>query len=214
MKQAIFINGSPRKNTAMMLQKAMEGAAAAGAETKMIHLYEHDYKGCLSCFACKRKGNKTNGLCAIKDGLHSILEAVVEADVLVVGSPIYDTFPTGMLRSFMERLVFPAVNYNDYSKPNRRKTIHCGAIYTMNAPAELMSTLHYDTILAENTAVLNIFGHSTEMICSHETYQFNDYSKYETAVDEQERARIRDERFPQDLEKAYRMGQRLVEATL
>lgn len=214
MKRAIFINGSPRKNknTAQMLQKAMEGAASAGAETKIFHLYEYDYKGCLSCFACKRKGNKTNGLCAIKDGLHSVLEAVVDADVLVVGSPVYDAFPTGMLRSFIERLVFPAVNYNDYSKPTRRKMLRCGAIYTMNAPAALMTPLHYDTILGENAAVLNIFGHTTEMICSHETYQFNDYSKYETAVSEPTRAQIRAERFPQDLEKAFRMGQKLVEA--
>lgn len=215
MKQAIFINGSPRKNknTALMLQKAMEGAASVGAETKMFHLYEYDYKGCLSCFACKRKGNKTNGLCAIKDGLHPILETVVDADVLVVGSPVYDSFPTGMLRSFIERLVFPAVNYNDYSKPTRRKMLRCGAIYTMNAPEELMTPLRYDTILSENAAVLNIFGHTTEMICSHETYQFNDYSKYETAVNEPARARIRAERFPHDLEKAFRLGQKLVEAT-
>ena len=50
-----------------------------------------------------------------------------------------------------------------------------------------------------------------EVVCSHETYQFNDYSKYETAVDEPTRAHIRETRFPQDLQKAYDLGKRLVE---
>ena len=213
MKKAVFINGSPRKNknTAQMLQKAMEGAKLAGAEVKMYNLYEHDYKGCLSCFACKRKGNKANGLCAIKDGLHEILEEVVNADVLVVGSPVYDSFPTGMTRTFIERLVFPAVNYNDYKSPTRRKKLRCGTIYTMNAPENLMKSIHYDVILGESASVLDIFGYPSEMLCSYETYQFNDYSKYETAFDEKERAHIKATRFPIDLHKAFEMGKRLVE---
>ena len=69
--KALFINGSPRKTwtTAQMLEKAMEGAENAGAEVEMIHLYEDEFKGCVSCFACKVKNSKTNGLCAYKDAL-------------------------------------------------------------------------------------------------------------------------------------------------
>ncbi len=48
-------NGSPRKkwNTATLLAKALEGAASRAAETELIHLYDLDYKACISCFACK-----------------------------------------------------------------------------------------------------------------------------------------------------------------
>lgn len=51
------INGSPRRaeNTARLLHKALEGAASLGAETEYIDLYPLKYKGCLSCFYCKRK---------------------------------------------------------------------------------------------------------------------------------------------------------------
>jgi Multimeric flavodoxin WrbA len=51
----IAFNGSPRKkwNTATLLQKALDGAASKGAETELIHLYDLNYKGCISCFACK-----------------------------------------------------------------------------------------------------------------------------------------------------------------
>ena len=52
--KVIGINGSPRKkwNTAMLLAKALEGAASQGAETDSFHLYDLNYKGCVSCFAC------------------------------------------------------------------------------------------------------------------------------------------------------------------
>ena len=55
--KVLGFNGSPRKNwnTAMLLEKALEGAASEGAETELIHLYELNYKGCISCFACKTR---------------------------------------------------------------------------------------------------------------------------------------------------------------
>ena len=53
--KVIAVNGSPRKkwNTATLLERALEGAASKGAETELVHLYDLDFKGCVSCFACK-----------------------------------------------------------------------------------------------------------------------------------------------------------------
>ena len=104
--KAIFINGSPRKsnNTAEILQSAMKGAQSAGAETELVHLYDLQFKGCMSCFACKLKNAKTNGVCAIKDELRPVLEKCKEADIIVIGSPIYYSSVTGLTRCFMERI--------------------------------------------------------------------------------------------------------------
>ena len=117
--KALFINGSPRKNgnTAQLLKRAMDGAKEAGAEVELVNLYDRslNYKGCMSCFACKVKGGK-KGVCSFPDDLKSIMERAVEADVLVCGSPNYCGYPTAALRAFMERMEFPAVNYSDYSK--------------------------------------------------------------------------------------------------
>jgi multimeric flavodoxin WrbA len=73
----IAVNGSPRKtwNTAALLQKALDGAASAGARTELIHLYDLEYRGCISCFSCKRKDGDL-GRCAMKDGLTEVLEKV------------------------------------------------------------------------------------------------------------------------------------------
>ena len=89
--KAISVNGSPRKkwNTATLLKKALEGAASEGAKTGLVHLYDLDYKGCISCFACKMKDGKSCGKCAVKDGLTPLLKKVNEADVIFLGSPIY-----------------------------------------------------------------------------------------------------------------------------
>ena len=78
MKKVYAINGSPRrnKNTATLLDKVLEGAkeAAPEAVTERIDLYGLKYTGCVSCFACKRKDGPSYGRCALRDGLHDVLE--------------------------------------------------------------------------------------------------------------------------------------------
>ena len=79
MKVMAF-NGSPRKkwNTATLLNKALEGAASQGAETKIVHLYDLDFKGCISCFTCKTRGGKSYGTCGVKDDLTPIYGEIKE----------------------------------------------------------------------------------------------------------------------------------------
>lgn len=96
------INGSPRRaeNTARLLHKALEGAASLGAETEYIDLYPLKYKGCLSCFYCKRK-DKEHGVCIVKDDLAPVLERAKQADALLFGSPIYFMNLTSGMQTFL-----------------------------------------------------------------------------------------------------------------
>ncbi len=214
MKKALFINGSPRKNgnTAKLLQRAMDGAREAGAEVELVNLYDRslNYKGCMSCFACKIKGGK-KGVCSYKDDLQPILQKAVEADVLVVGSPNYCSYPSAMLRAFMERLVFPAVNYSDYTKPVVLKQLRSATIYTMNCVnEELYRQANYHILMDTQAQQLGLFG-PTEILHCYDTYQFTNYDRYDAAAfDEAHKAQVRDTQFPKDLQKAYELGQRLV----
>ena len=99
--KVLAVNGSPRKkwNTAMLLEKALEGAGSQGAETELIHLYELSFTGCISCFACKMKGGKSYGRCAVKDDLTPVLESVEKIDALILGSPVYFGTVTGEIRA-------------------------------------------------------------------------------------------------------------------
>ncbi|MCR5453362.1 MAG: flavodoxin family protein [Bacteroidales bacterium] len=213
MTKALFINGSPRKNgnTAKLLKRAMEGAADNGAEVELVNLYDRslNFKGCISCFACKLKGGR-KGVCSYKDDLQPILERAVQADVLVCGSPNYCSYPTAMLRAFMERLVFPAVNYSDYSKPVILKPKRSATIYTMNCPNEQMyQQANYHILMDTSANQLGMFG-PTEILCSYDTYQFNNYDRYDAAsFSEPHKAEVRDTQFPKDLDLAYQLGKRL-----
>ena len=211
--KALLINGSPRKNwnTHKMLESAMKGADEAGAETELVHLYDSAFKGCVSCFACTVKGNKTNGLCAFKDALTPTLEKAHQADVIVIGSPIYFSYPTGPVRSFMERLLFPALRYNMEDRRVLKKNVPTAMIYTMNCPENMAEQVNYPTLLLPNEQALKrLFGYC-ETLCAYNTYQFNDYSRYDVAMfKEEDKARQREEQFPKDLQNAFDLGKRLV----
>lgn len=208
MSTVIAINGSPRKkgNTATLLTKALEGAAGTGAETELIHLYDLNYKGCLSCFACKRKNGKNFGRCVVKDGLTPVLEKITKARAVIFGSPIYIADVTGELRSCLERLVFPNVSYDDWST-YFTGSLNIGFIYTMNMDKDEMREDNYDVLFAMHSRLSGWFGGRFEYIVSNETWQFDDYSLYAAAgFDEEHKAKVREEIFPKDCERAESMG--------
>ncbi len=217
MTKAMFINGSPRKNwnTAKMLESAMLGAQETGAECELVHLYDINFHGCKSCFACKIKNSKTNGICAIKDDLRPVLERARQADVIVLGSPVYYSYPTGDIRSFMERWIFPVGTYlyeDGRHITLRDKIIPTAMILTMNCPKDYMQQIGYPAILEENAKVMeDIFGYS-ETLYAYNTYQFNDYSRYDfNLFSEEDKRHYRDEHFHTDLDNARQLGHRLVE---
>ena len=207
----LAINGSPRKkwNTATLLEHALKGAASKGAETELIHLYDLNFKGCTSCFACKMLDGKSLGKCGYKDDLTPILRKVEEVDALILGSPIYFGIETGELRTFKERLLFQYLQYAIPPKMLFGKKIKTGFIYTMNVPEHVMEEWGYVQNFNRTQMVLQrIFGVS-EMLVSCDTYQFEDYAKYVAdRFDPVMKAKRRKEIFPLDCQKAFEMGVR------
>ena len=205
------INGSPRKtwNTATLLKKALKGAASQGAETELVHLYDLNFKGCISCFACKIRGGKSYGRCAVKDNLRPVLEKIATADGLILGSPIYFGIVTGEMRSFMERLLFPYFTYTDPPQSLAPKQMPTGFIYTMNITEELMKEWGYQQLFDNNQRLLQMAFGASESLCSFDTYQFKDYAKVVAdRFDPEQKARRRREVFPQDCDTALAMGAR------
>jgi multimeric flavodoxin WrbA len=209
----IAINGSPRKkwNTATLLEKALEGAASEGAETELIHLYDLNFKGCTSCFACKLKGGTSYGKCAMKDELTPVLEKLENADAVILGSPLYLGNSTGEMRSFMERYIYPYLVYSAHPISLFPKDIPVGYIYTAGAKEEHLDFYGFYKVKELNEGIATrIFGYS-ETMYSTDTYQFDDYSKYVgDRFDPAEKAKRREEVFPQDCKKAFDMGVRFV----
>ena len=212
MVKVLSINGGPRKNwnTDTILQKALEGAKSVGAQTEAVHLYDLNFKGCTSCFACKRKNSKYVGHCAMKDDLSGVLEKVLESDVLFLGSPIYFGNVTGLMRSFLERLLFSNLSYNEGHRSVYPGKLSSGFIYTMNVPEEFLQRVNYEALFEQTKNTLQLLNGTSEYLISTDTYQFDDYSKYEASMfNEKHKSQVKAEQFPLDCQKAFAMGARL-----
>lgn len=216
MKKIYAINGSPRVdfNTAEVLQNALDGAAAAGAETELIQLGTLNYSPCRSCMYCKRKENSTKGICAVKDDLTPILEKLRSADAIIMGSPVYFGNVSGYFRSFMERFYFSLLRYTNPPASVLEHPIIAAMIYTMNIPREMMQEMGYYEELGRINAfsglILKCADVETLYVC--DTFQFSDYALYEAdRFDPVHKAAVREKQFPQDCADAFALGKRLAE---
>jgi multimeric flavodoxin WrbA len=210
--KVIAFNGSPRKswNTAMLLEKTLEGAKSQGAKTELIHLYDLSFKGCISCFACKKKEGKSYGKCVVADDLKPVFRKIEKADALIFGSPIYLGNVTGEMRSFLERLVFQYLTYTEPPSTLFTRQIKTGFIYTIGVTEEVMNQIGYRQFMDLISMFMTRTFGRLETLCCFDTFQFDDYSKYvATRFDPEQKAKRRREVFPQDCQKAFEMGQRL-----
>ena len=139
----IVINASPRKrgNTAKLCKNVVEGVKSENAEVEFINLYDYDFKGCVSCFACHLKKNIENPLCFWRDELKEILKKCLKADGIIIGTPIYYGSITAYAQAFLERLLFAADTYLLDEEGKRvskiKKEIRTAMIYTMNVTEEM-----------------------------------------------------------------------------
>lgn len=215
-KTVLAINGSPRRkaNTAELLGHALRGAADAGATTDIVHLYSLNFKGCISCFACKRK-DREHGICAMKDDLSPVLERIKQVDAVIFGSPIYFMNITSGLTACIERLFFSNYLYSNEIPTVFPKKMPSAYIYTMNMTEEHVRQFRMEERLhiMERIATQH-FRIAPLMLWAHNTYQFKDYSLYESSIfSEPEKAAWRREHWPRQCEEAYRIGKALAEWT-
>jgi len=206
---AICGAGMKTRNTATMVKSAFDGAMSApGATGEIIHLYDLDFRGCTGCHTCKLLDESKLGRCAQKDDLTPVLEKAIDADVLLIGSPIYYSDVTGETRSFLERYLFAGMTYNKDRVPLYPKRTKVGWIFTMNAPGEF-----YKDYFAELVALTTRFIGESEYVMAYQTQQFEDYSRYAATVFDEAKVKQRHaEQFPKDNEAAFAMGKRLVES--
>ena len=212
MKKIMIIDGGPRKNmnTAAMVAAFAEGAREAGAEVKVVRLYELEYTGCVSCLACKLKNSKFLDVCAVRDGIEPVLREAAYADGLVFASPMYFFQITAQLRAFLERLLFPWLSYNDYSSNPPKGHIPTCFIYTMNAPQEMVHVQQRN--MEENEMIVaNALG-KPERIEIYNTLQVKDYSRYEMGgFNLEAKQRWHEEHWQQDLDRCRDAGKRMAE---
>ena len=208
-KKIIAVNAGPRKgwNTDTLITEAAKGAESAGAIVEKFDLFQLEkYTGCISCFGCKREQNK--GHCVCRDGLTQVLDAIREADGLIIGSPNYLGEMTASFRALYERLVFQNLTYNSETPCCNRNPIPVLLIMTSNAPDTM-----YQSLLNNYRQTLSGFMGPTEVLVSGDTLQLEDYGKTDwpwSYFDPEAKKRRHETVFPQERARAYDMGAALV----
>jgi len=96
----LAISGSPNRhgNTETLLDAFLEGAGGAGAACEKVVISTLKFRSCTGCNACHK-----TGACVVRDDFTPLLEKMMEADILVLASPIYSMGITAELKALIDR---------------------------------------------------------------------------------------------------------------
>ena len=114
-KNILIISSSPVKdgNSDTLCNKFMEGAISSGNQVEKINLREHTINHCRGCGYCST--TDYNGCCQ-KDDMAAILDKMLEADVIVFGTPVYFYAMCGQMKTFIDRCCarYPKIKDKDF----------------------------------------------------------------------------------------------------
>ena len=102
----VAFNGSPRKdgNTTTLINQVLKELDREGIETEVVQLAEKDIHGCISCFKCFENLDRR---CAVKkDGANECIEKMLNAQGIILGSPVYFQDVTAEMKALIDRAGF------------------------------------------------------------------------------------------------------------
>lgn len=100
--KAIAFNGSPRRNgnTSILLKTVLDELKKEDIDVELVHLGGKPARGCMACRKCfELKNNR----CAIDDEINEHIQKMLEADAIILGSPVYFSMMTPELKAFIDR---------------------------------------------------------------------------------------------------------------
>ena len=102
-KKVLILSGSPRKggNSDALCDKFARGALEAGNEVEKLRVAEKKIGYCSACYFCQSSG----GVCAKKDDMAEVLQKMIDADVIVLSSPVYFYSIDAQLKTVIDRTV-------------------------------------------------------------------------------------------------------------
>jgi multimeric flavodoxin WrbA len=152
--KVVAINGSARKggNTAILLGYVLRELEAEGIETELVELSGMRVHGCLACRECS--ANKNRRCAQIKDDGNTLIEKMIEADGVLLGSPTYVTDVSAEIKALIDRACM-------VSGAN-------GGLFRRKAGAGVVAVRRAGAMHAFDT--LNHFFLITEMIVPGSTY--------------------------------------------
>jgi multimeric flavodoxin WrbA len=115
--KAVAINGSARThgNTEILLDHCLKVLAASGIEGEIIRLAEHPMQPCKACGGCFK--HKDNHCVFQEDSFQQVYDKMCEADIIILGSPVYFGSATANMTALLDRAGYVArANGNVFSR--------------------------------------------------------------------------------------------------
>ena len=169
MKKVLILSGSPRKNgnSDILCDEFMRGAIDSGNQVEKIRVSEKKIGYCHACYYCQKSG----GACAIKDDMADILQKMIDADVLVLSSPVYFYFIDAQLKALIDRTVarwtevkdkefYYIVTCADEERQSQERTIECFRGYADCVEGAIEKGIIYGTGVYEKGEIKNTPAYS------------------------------------------------------
>ena len=98
--KVLGLYGSPRRggNTEILLEEVLRGAEKEGAKVERLYLSDFTITPCKECHGCDETGN-----CIILDDMEKIYPKLLEADVVILASPIFFYGVTAWTKALIDR---------------------------------------------------------------------------------------------------------------
>ena len=197
--KTVVINADPKmkQEIGKLLKSASDGAKSVGSEVEYFNLYKMDLRGCMACMICKMK-NKESFKCHWNDDLSPIIEKILNADTLLIGSQIFFNEPTSHYRALVERLIYCIISYdkNYYYKGK----VNVGIFYSVISPKD-----HFEKKVRPNLK-------STEdlfKLLNGEVKVYMNYKGMKSKKKTEDEIKEIEEQFEIDLKNAFEIGAEL-----
>lgn len=99
----LILMGSPRHNgnTAELCKPFIQRLQELGAETDYVTLHDKKIKPCLACYSCQDIQGEYG--CIQKDDMQEIVQHIIQADCIILATPIYSWYCTSEMKVLLDR---------------------------------------------------------------------------------------------------------------
>ena len=163
-KKVLILSGSPRKggNSDLLCDEFMRGALESGNQVEKVRVAEEQIGYCSACYYCQKSG----GVCAKKDDMAELLQKMIDADVIVLASPVYFYSIDAQLKTVIDRTVarwtevknkefYYIVTCADDERASQERTIECFRGYADCVEGAVEKGIIYGTGVYEKGTITN-----------------------------------------------------------
>ena len=113
-KNILILSSSPRRggNSDTLCDEFMRGAIESGNQVEKIFLRDKNIHPCTGCSVCSRYKKP----CPQKDDAAEVIEKMLAADVIVMGTPVYFYAMSAQMKMMIDRCCGPCCQFHGISR--------------------------------------------------------------------------------------------------